>query len=568
MDGAQGFDFRAAKLGQILVYVGVITEAQLAEARKSCDPDEKNLGQVLVALGFTSEEKIIKAVSIRLGIPYFTSFEGMIEPEAGKALPEAAARKHLAAPIFRSEDSLTVAMVDPTDIHAIDDLSRQSGLRVLPVMTTLSALFDAIQQVYGEKVGAAEPAAPALRAAQDKIIRFQAEERSVVDTINGLLEEGMARKASDIHIESADKLVRVRFRVDGMLQDGKTFAKELESALIARVKILAKLDITETRLPQDGHLRFEYGGRSVDLRVSVAPTVSGEKAVLRILDSSRSLKKLSELGLSQGALDSFRQVIRRPNGIVLVTGPTGSGKTTTLYSAVGELNSQDRNIVTLEDPVEYRIDRVNQIETNARIGLTFAAGLRSILRQDPNVILVGEIRDFETAEIAVQAAITGHLVFSTLHTNDAVSTVHRLLNMRIEPFLLAAALGGVMAQRLVRRLCPRCKKPHELTADEVKALNSSLESLRTSAPFFEAVGCEACFQSGYAGRLAIHEWLPVTRRIRELILKRPSVDELKEAAVAQGMATLQADALEKASRGETSLAEVLRATHEEDHAAL
>ncbi len=554
-------DDRRATLGSVLVRVGIITPDQLEEALRECGPNPKSLPQVLVALGFTTEEKIFKAVSMQQGIPYFTSFEGVLRLEAAKLVPESMARKYLVVPLFQSDGCLTLGMIDPLDIYAIDTVSNHTGLRVKPVMTTLPNLFEAVQQLYAGK-SVAESASPQLAVleAKDQVIRFQAQEKSVVDVVDSMLQEAMARKASDIHLEPAEKELRVRFRVDGMLQPGKSFSKDMEATVIARVKILAKLNITETRLPQDGHIGFDYGGRKIDLRVSTLPIIWGEKVVLRILDSSQALKKLPDLGLAPAILDSFRAVIQRPNGLVLVTGPTGSGKTTTLYAAIAERNEPNRNIVTLEDPVEYHIDRINQMETNAKIGLTFAVGLRSILRQDPNIILVGEIRDAETAEIAIQASITGHIVFSTLHTSDAVAAVHRLLNMGVEPFLIAAALNGVMAQRLVRRLCERCKRKHAITSLEAQVLGDAAKSGKS---FFEAQGCDVCLKSGYTGRFAIHEWLAVSPAIRELILRKASLDDLRAKAKSEKMKSLRDDALVKAEAGATSLEEVIRVTHEE-----
>ena len=329
---------------------------------------------------------------------------------------------------------------------------------------------------------------------------------------------------------------------------------------LARVKIMAKLDITETRLPQDGHIRFVYGGREIDVRVSTLPTVHGEKIVMRLLDSSKSLRKLSELGIAGPVLSRFSEAIQSPNGLILVTGPTGSGKTTTLYAALTELNRPDRNIVTLEDPVEYVIDRINQMEAFSKIGLSFATGLRAILRQDPNIILVGEIRDLETAEIALQASITGHLVFSTLHTNDSVASIHRLFNMNVEPFMIAAALRGVLAQRLVRRLCERCKKPRQATSEDAKETGLALPA---GGAYFDPQGCDSCFNTGYSGRLPIHEWMSVTRAVRELIVQKASLDALRAAANQEGLKTMSQAALEKAAAGLTSLDEVLRLTREQ-----
>ncbi|MBI5597693.1 MAG: Flp pilus assembly complex ATPase component TadA [Elusimicrobia bacterium] len=554
MTAAGPFDPRRSTLGETLVHLGVIDAEQLAHALRECKGDQKSLSKSLVALGYTTEEKILKAVSLRLGIPYFTSFEGMLDPDAARLVPEIVARRLLAVPIYSSDDALTVGMVNPIDLEAIAELEQKSGLRVIPVMTTLANLFSAVQESYGGEAPSAKPA-PGSAAPP----RHQ--ERSIVDSVTLLLQEAMSRNASDIHLEPGETGLRVRYRVDGMLQEARGHDKEAETAVIARIKILSKLDITESRLPQDGHLSFPYGDRKIDVRVSTLPTIYGEKVVMRILDSTKALKRLGQLGLSEGNLKAFSAAIRRPNGIVLVTGPTGSGKTTTLYGALTELNAPERNIVTLEDPVEYRIAGINQVATHAKIGMTFAAGLRAILRQDPNIVLVGEIRDLETAEIAMQAALTGHLVFATLHTNDAVSAIHRLLNMRVEPFLISAALAGVMAQRLVRRLCPRCKAPHRPTAQEREALGAALPA---GASFFDAPGCDACAKTGYSGRFAIHEWFAGDRAARELILRRASADELREAGLKAGMATLQADALQRAAAGETSLGEVVRVTRESE----
>jgi len=553
MTRESNFDARQAKLGDVLVRIGVINAEQLAAALKQTDADQKNLGQVLVAMQFATEDQILKAVGMRLGIPYFLTFEGMLEPDAAKLIPESVARRCLAVPVFKGEGGLTVGMVNPVDLAAIDEISRLTGLRVQPVMTTLANLFKSFQEAYG-----ARPAKPDAGAAKDAA--GPATEKGVIETVELLLQEAQSRGASDIHLEPEEKVLRVRYRVDGMMQEAKTFPKDLESSVIARVKIMAKIDITESRLPQDGHLRFNYGGHAVDVRVSTLPTVHGEKIVLRLLDSSRGVKKLLALGLSDRVLESFTAAIKAPNGMVLVTGPTGSGKTTTLYAAIAELNKPELNIVTLEDPVEYRLEHVNQVEIFTRIGLTFAAGLRSVLRQDPNIILVGEIRDRETVDVAVQAAITGHLVFSTLHTNDAASTIHRLMNMNAEPFLLAAALRGIMAQRLLRQLCVKCRRPHQVTTDERRALGVASAWVEST---MEAAGCSDCFQTGYAGRFAIHEWLPVTRAVREQILKSASTDDFRDVARNEGMTTLQETALGHAAAGTTSLEEVFRMTRED-----
>jgi len=569
-------DLKGATLGDILLKIGILTPDQLKKAL-SRDPTQKNLPKVLETMGFATEEKILKGVSIQLGIPYFDNLEGLIEPDAIKLIPELIARKDAIIPLFRSDDSLVVAMANPMDIAAIDELAMESHLQIRPVMVPLRTVLEAIQKAYAPQSSKPVPVKPIGQAtsepvvsigmAQEQLIRFQADDVNVTTELDAIIEEGVLRRASDIHMEAGEKIGRVRFRVDGIMHDGKTIEPDRYIALVARVKILAELDITETRLPQDGHIRFvnTSGSRGVirnmlgsdqaiDIRVATARGVFGETVVMRILDSNKSLRRLKDLELSESVLKNFAEAIRRPNNIILVTGPTGSGKTTTLYGALSELNDLTRNIVTLEDPVEYHIDRITQIEVHPKIGLTFAAGLRSILRQDPNVVLVGEIRDVETAEIAIQVAITGHQVFSTLHTNDAVGAVNRLITMRVEPFLIAAALGGVMAQRLVRRICEKCIQEHVPTEAEKLALH--LEE--KSGPFYEGAGCPACFNTGYIGRVAVHEWLPISRPLKDMIVKGASVDELRDQAIKEGMQTLRDDALIKALEGKTSLMEILR----------
>lgn len=565
---------RRESLGQVLVRIGAITDEQLRVAAKKADPFHRNLGSILVELKYATEEQLLKALSISLGVTYFAVFDGLIDQDtASRLLPEMTARRLLALPLFKLENTLTLAMVNPVDIHAIDEVSRITGLRVLPVVTTLENLLENIQRAYGRsaytkstapvqetRLHGPEAAAPPTA---DPLIAPEVKSNSIIDIANALFQEGMARKASDIHLEPSDKSLSVRFRVDGVLQRGKNLARDLSAALVARIKILSKLDITETRLPQDGRMRFVYAGRGVDVRVSTLPTVHGEKIVMRLLDSSKSILKLPDLGLETSILQQFSSTLRSPNGLILVTGPTGSGKTTTLYAALSTLHNNERNIVTLEDPVEYVMEGINQVEAFPKIGLNFASGLRSILRQDPNVILVGEIRDLETAEIAMQASMTGHLVLSTLHTNDAVATVHRLLNMRVEPYMIAGSLRGVLAQRLLRRLCAACKKPRESSAEDLKAAGATTGE---AGAFQGARGCEACFETGYQGRLPIHEWLSISRRIRDLVLARNSVDDLRKAATEEGFITMRERALERARRGETSLDEVLRLTREQAEA--
>lgn len=568
----KNFNVRTASLGEILVQIGVLTPDQLQKALQR-DPQEKNLPYVLESMGFTTEEKIMKGLSIQMGIPYFNDLEGILVPESAKMVSETLARKHILIPLFEADDSLIVAMSNPADVNAIDELSRATKAQIRPVMVPSRTVMDAIQRVFSgvitHPIGqATSDTSLDIVPAQEQLIRFQADDISVTTELNALIEEGLLRRASDIHLEAGEKTARARFRIDGIMHDGRTFDMDRYASLVARVKILAELDITETRLPQDGHIRYVNSamtrgivknaaeGQAVDIRVATVRGVFGEKVVMRILDSSKSLRRLKDLELSPTTLQRFSEAIRRPNNIILVTGPTGSGKTTLLYAALSELNDLTRNIVTLEDPVEYRIDRITQIEIHPKIGLTFAAGLRSVLRQDPNIVLVGEIRDVETAEIAIQVAITGHQVFSTLHTNDAVGAVNRLITMKIEPFLISAALGGVMAQRLVRRLCQKCVV--EYTPSDTERIALKLDP--KAGPFYHSPGCATCFNTGYMGRLAIHEWLNLSRTLRDMIVKGSSVDEIRDQAIKEGMKTLKDDAMDKALQGKTSLAEIMRVT--------
>jgi len=572
-------------LGDILVRLGVVTPEQVEEACGRAAREQIDLLTALSEKGFAKEEQLLKAISVSQRIPYFTTFEGLLDPEAARLIPQRMARRLLVLPLRRTEKGLLLGMVNVVDIVAIDTVGAHTGLRVFPVLTTRRNLFETIDSVYGEEVvgqpeepKAGEAALPSLpegpmrQAGQVKIVprdvdvsaaRYNPTDTSVIEIVDGMIAEGVANGASDIHLEPTVSTLRMRLRIDGVLYERRAYLKDIEPAIVARIKILSRLDITETRLPQDGHISVDYGGRGIDLRVSTLPTIYGEKVVVRVLDQMTSRRTLADLGMPPDVAESYQKIIRSPMGMVLVTGPTGSGKTTTLYAAINEINIPERNIITLEDPVEYRIAGINQVETNAHIGLTFASGLRSILRQDPNVILVGEIRDLETAEIAIQASITGHLVLSTLHTKDAIGTISRLLNMKVEPFLLSAALSGVMAQRLIRVLCDKCKKPQMPLAHEASRLGAPLKE---PGPFFgpSPQGCEACLGLGYVGRRGIYEWLPVAREIRGLISSESGEDQIKQAARASGAKSLQEAGLDLVYKGATSLSEVVRVTYEEE----
>jgi len=550
----------AKGLGEMLTSVGALTQAQLDEALRQCEPDQRDLCEILVRLGHITEEKFLQTAAFHLGVPYFSNLEGVLELEAVRLIPEEMARERHVIPIILSEGTLTLGMVNPLDEASIEAVRAATGNQVLPVLATYTNLLDTFDRVYGALRNTKELPIEELQIAApaDGVIKEGALDETAIETVDSLLEEGFVRKASDIHLESAKDRVRVRYRIDGVLTDAHVFDKAVEATLIARIKILARLDITETRVPQDGRFQHECRSSAMDIRVSTLPTIYGEKIVMRLLISQR-LKTLDELGLRPESLQIIRHSIQQPNGMILVTGPTGSGKTSTLYSCLQELNIPDRNIVTLEDPVEYRLDRVIQVEANAKVGLTFAIGLRAILRQDPNVILVGEIRDLETAEIAVQASITGHLVMSTLHTNDAVSTIHRLINMKVEPHLLAAALRLVIAQRLMRQICEHCRKSGPPTEAEASVLAASLNSKTYPLPG----GCDRCFGTGYSGRIPIFEVLPIGPGVRDCILSKASVDELRKVAAQSHARTLQQEALRFAEEGKTTLAEVLRVTASE-----
>ncbi|MBI3565324.1 MAG: Flp pilus assembly complex ATPase component TadA [Elusimicrobia bacterium] len=547
----------AARLGAILLDAGVVDKGGLARALERCAQTGEDLPAALAAIGLLGDEDFLKTVSLRLGVPYFTSLDAISDGTVSGLLTEGDCRRLCAVPVVKGEDAVTVAMIDPLDEESLAQLRTKLGAAVLPLLTTRASLDKAVDRLFG--VGGA---APADLPVEDFVLRVAdpatggVDEASAISAVDSILREGYARKASDIHVEAARDKVRVRYRIDGVLHDAHALPKEAESSLVARIKILSKLDITETRVPQDGRFRQEIDeSTGMDVRVSTLPSIYGEKVTMRLLISGK-LKKVEELGMDEEQARAFRSAIHQPNGLVLVTGPTGSGKTSSLYSALAELNTPEVNIVTLEDPVEYRLDRLIQVEANPKAGLSFAVGLRAILRQDPNVVLVGEIRDAETAEIATQAAVTGHLVMSTLHTNDSVAAVHRLLNMGVPPYLLAASLRLVVAQRLLRRLCESCRRPAEPTEDERFLLGPGVAGKR----FMAAAGCEDCFKTGYVGRAPVFELFSIGAKARDGISRGAGLDELRAAAEADGMTTLQQSALALAATGATSLAEVVRVT--------
>jgi type IV pilus assembly protein PilB len=569
--GGDGQSQVGRRLSDFILAEGLINADQFAVVLAEQKKTNEKLATTVVRLGFMTEEQMMHAQSLHYRIPS-VKFPESIPAEILRLVPAAIARKHEVLPIGRSAGALTLAMVDPTNLSAVDDVAFRTGMRVFPVICLPSLLRAAIEASYDHaKTGLASALfdAEAEVGGPDELhdgmnlneLRASADQVPVVRLVNMILLEGVQRGASDIHLEPEEKTLHVRCRIDGVLQDVMTPAKKLEPAIVSRLKIMANLDIAERRLPQDGRIKFRDGSREIDFRVSIIPALFGESVVLRILDKSALQLDLSQLGFDPRGLEQFQKAIKSPHGMIVVTGPTGSGKTTTLYSALSAVNSPDIHVLTLEDPVEYNLPRVNQVQVNDEIGLTFAAALRSFLRHDPDVILVGEMRDQETASIANRAALTGHLVLTTLHTNDAASTVARLLDMGIPPFLLASSLRLVVAQRLIRKACDECKKPYDV--DESALVDHGY--VRRGAgtiTLYKARGCAVCAHTGLKGRMAIYEVMPITREVKDLILHAAAPSEICKVARDQGMKTLRESALEKVIAGATTLEEVLRVTSE------
>jgi type IV pilus assembly protein PilB len=561
------------RLSDFVVAEGLITAEQFAQVVAEQKRTGDKLASVVVRLGFMTEEQMMHAQSLHYRIPS-VKFPESLPPEIVRIIPGAIARKHEVLPIGRSAGALTLAMVDPTNLSAVDDVSFRTGMRVFPVICLPSQIRQAIETLYDHaKAGLAtalsdaeaDVAAPIESGPDERIdpndLRASADQVPVVRLVHMVLTEAINRGASDIHLEPAERELHVRYRVDGVLQDVMTAAKRLEPAIVSRLKIMASLDIAERRLPQDGRIKFRETGRDIDFRVSMIPSLFGESVVLRILDRSSLRLDLTHLGFDARSLAEFQKAIRSPHGMILVTGPTGSGKTTTLYSALQSVASPDIHILTLEDPVEYNLPRVNQVQVNEEIGLTFPAALRSFLRHDPDVILVGEMRDLETAQIANRAALTGHLVLSTLHTNDAASTVARLLDMGIPSFLLASSLRLIVAQRLVRKVCEECKQAYEADESTLVPHGHRPRDLGRLT-LYKGRGCSMCHQTGLKGRVALYEAMPVTAELKELVLQAAPPAEIARLARDQGMRTLREAGLQKVIDGVTTVEEVLRVTIE------
>ncbi len=591
----------AARLGEMLVKAKIITEDQLKKALEEQSKAGGRLGYNLAKLNILEETEIVSFLSKQYGVPSINLSEFEVGPEVLKLVPGKTAKKYQMVPISRTGGTLTLAMADPTNVFALDDIKFMTGYNVEPVVASETSIEDAIMKYYesggfgtgkasidatdydigdldaGEFEGEMQAGTVMDVDEFDSLVQGAVEDIEVVEDadddalsmevdapivklVNGILIRAYKMKVSDIHIEPYEKVMRVRYRLDGVCKTMMNLPLKIRNAVISRVKIMSKLDIAERRLPQDGRIKMKLGRRAeVDFRVSVLPTLFGEKIVLRLLDKSNLQLDMTKLGFAERALADFKTAIHKPYGMVLVTGPTGSGKTTTLYSALAELNKDDVNIMTAEDPVEFNLMGINQVQMHDEIGLNFAASLRSFLRQDPDIILVGEIRDYETAEIGIKAALTGHLVLSTLHTNDAPSTINRLLNMGVEPFLVASSVIMVVAQRLARRVCEGCKQAIEIPEKALVDVGFSPEEA-SQLTCYKGEGCSTCGGTGFKGRVALYEVMVINDEVKEIILQGGTTFEIKEAAIKSGMRSLRMSGLEKIKEGVTTIEEVLRVT--------
>ena len=566
------------RLGELLVGAGKITPEQLDEALSAQQGEGGRVGTHLVKMGFIDDDDLVEFLSQRYGVPAINLGEIEVDESIISIIPAEVARKYTILPVSKAGAKLTIAMVDPTNVFAMDDVKFMTGYNVEPVVASDSSLRGAIDQYYGsthsielkkvmeDLTDTDDTDLEVLEEEEDldlEALEEESEEAPVVRLVNIIMTDAIKKGASDIHIEPYEKEFRVRFRLDGILYEMMRPPLRLKEAITSRLKIMAKLDIAEKRLPQDGRIKIKtrIGGKvkDLDFRVSVLPTIFGEKIVLRLLDKDNLMLDMTRLGFEPESLRRFEQAILKPFGMVLVTGPTGSGKTNTLYSALQRINTTETNIMTAEDPVEFNLVGVNQVQMKEQIGLNFAAALRSFLRQDPNIILVGEIRDFETAEVAIKAALTGHLVLSTLHTNDAPSSINRLMNMGIEPFLVASSVNLIAAQRLVRKICTSCKEPIEVPEQALLDVGFTDKEIK-SLKLFRGKGCERCGGTGYKGRIGLFEVMEVDETVRELILSGGSANELRQQSTENGMLGLRESGLQKINEGVTTIEEVIRET--------
>jgi type IV pilus assembly protein PilB len=564
------------RLGDLLVADGLLSAEQLKKALAEQKGSPEKIGSVLIRLNYLNDEQLIGFLSRQYGVPSITLAQLDIDSDVLKLVPAPIARKYEVIPVRKMGNSLALAMADPTNVFALDDISFMTNLQVLPLVASQTAIKKAIDRNYESRTEAITTVLSDMQTDLANVevvgedgeegakvdvfeLKESADEAPVVKLVNMVLVDAIQKGASDIHFESYEKIFRIRFRMDGVLHEMLAPPKRLEAAILSRLKIMSNLDIAERRLPQDGRIKLRYNTREIDFRVSTLPTIFGEKAVLRILDKDALKLDMTQLGFDEWTLEKFNAAIHQPYGMILITGPTGSGKTTTLYSGIHTINSPDVNIMTAEDPVEYNLKGVNQVQINEGVGRTFAAALRSFLRQDPDVILVGETRDLETAQISIRAALTGHLVFSTLHTNDCPSTIARLLDMGIPPFLVASSLLLIVAQRLGRKICRACREPYD--ADEESLVTyGHVPSGKGRVQFYKGKGCATCNFTGMKGRVAIYEVMPITDEIRDGVLKNMPTAELRAIAQSQGMKSLRQAGLMKVIEGTTTIEEVLRVT--------
>lgn len=536
------------RLGDILKEAGLVSEDQIKETLNIKKVDQK-LGDALLERGLITEQQLIEVLEFQLGFPHVSLYQYPIDTTLLNILTKEFALRNIVMPLNKEEDTLTLAMNDPMDYYTIDDLQIATGFQINPVISTKDEILQAIHKHYNVK-----------DSENYTLSEEDSDDAPAIKLMNQILQTGVQMKASDIHIDPQETKVLIRYRMDGLLRTERSIKKELQNSIVARVKIMANMNITETRLPQDGRIKTYLHSVPVDLRISTLPTVYGEKVVIRILDLGSVLNRLSEIGFNKVNFQRYTKMIEQPSGMVLITGPTGSGKSSTLYASLNHLNTDNQNIITIEDPVEYQITGVNQVQVNNSVGLTFSKGLRSILRQDPDIVMVGEIRDTETAEIAVRASLTGHLVFSTLHTNSAIATIPRLIDMDIEPYLVVSSLSGIVAQRLVRRICRDCtaeKSPTEMEREQFKKRGLSIETIHYGT------GCNTCQHTGYKGRFAIQELLVVDDEIKSMMMNNRSISDIRKYAWKQGMIFLIDDGLLKVKKGWTTMEEVMRVAMEE-----
>jgi type IV pilus assembly protein PilB len=551
-------------LGSLLIDEGLLTEAQLDAAVAEQARTGKPLGRLLIEQGTISEAELVRTLARQVGLEFVDLNDRTIDGSVAALVTESLARRYQAIPIGWEDGRLVVAMADPSNVFAVDDIRALAGAEVRTVVATASQIIETIERFFrvdGE-VDEVMQAATDEAGEETDLAGLSAivEDAPIVKFVNLLVNQAVGDRASDIHVEPNETDLRIRFRIDGVLHEVMRSPRSIQAGVISRLKVMADINIAERRLPQDGRITMRISGRSIDLRVATLPTVYGEKVVMRILDKSQAVLRLEDLGFLPEALARFEGAYTKPYGTILVTGPTGSGKSTTLYSTLNQLNTADRNIITVEDPVEYRLPGINQIQINPKAGLTFPSALRSILRADPDIVLVGEIRDKETAVIGIEAALTGHLVLSTLHTNDAASTPMRLVEMGIEPFLVISALDCVVAQRLARRLCDKCKEPFQPTEAELTEAGWPGEELDAGEwpTLHRAIGCGACGRTGYRGRFGIHEVMVMSEELQRLVIERRSSEDLQKVALMQGMLSMRSDGLRKVGMGMTSLEEIFR----------